>query len=145
MRHHLVLRVVSKILIPFIILYGLYVQFHGDFSPGGGFQAGVIVAAAIVLYALIFGIERARQVFKPEVLLVIAPLGVMVFALVGYAAMVLGGNYLDYDWLAANDTTGQHIGIITVEFGVGLTVASVMTLIFLAYAGRTRDIDDEDW
>ncbi|MEQ8397075.1 Na(+)/H(+) antiporter subunit B [Thalassobaculum sp.] len=145
MRHHLVLRVVSKILIPFIILYGLYVQFHGDFSPGGGFQAGVIVAAAIVLYALIFGIERARQVFKPEVLLVIAPLGVMVFALVGYASMVLGGNYLDYDWLAANDTTGQHIGIITVEFGVGLTVASVMTLIFLAYAGRTRDIDDEDW
>ncbi|EDP66234.1 Na+/H+ antiporter MnhB subunit-related protein [alpha proteobacterium BAL199] len=145
MRHHLVLRVVSKILIPFIILYGLYVQFHGDFSPGGGFQAGVIVAAAIILYALIFGIERARQVFKPEVLLVFAPLGVMIFALVGYAALALGGNYLDYDWLVANDTAGQHIGIITVEFGVGLTVAAVMTLIFLAYAGRTRDIDDEDW
>ena len=145
MRHHLVLRVVSKILIPFIILYGLYVQFHGDFSPGGGFQAGVIVAAAIILYALIFGVERARQVFKPEVMLVFAPLGVMIFALVGYAALALGGNYLDYDWLVANDTAGQHIGIITVEFGVGLTVASVMTLIFLAYAGRTRDIDDEDW
>ena len=145
MRHHLVLRVVSKILIPFIILYGLYVQFHGDFSPGGGFQAGVIVAAAIILYALIFGIERARQVFKPEVLLVFAPLGVMIFALVGYAALALGGNYLDYDWLVANDTAGQHIGIITVEFGVGLTVAAVMTLIFLAYAGRTHEIDDEDW
>lgn len=145
MRHHLVLRVVSKLLIPFIILYGLYVQFHGDFSPGGGFQAGVIVAAAIILYALIFGIERAKSVFKPQVLLVLAPLGVMVFALVGYAAMALGGAFLDYDFLAANDTAGQHIGIITVEFGVGLTVASVMSLIFLAYAGRTRDIDDEDW
>ncbi len=145
MRHHLVLRVVSKILIPFIILYGLYVQFHGDFSPGGGFQAGVIVAAAIILYALIFGIERARQVFKPEVLLVFAPLGVMIFALVGYAALALGGNYLDYDWLVANDTAGQHIGILLVEFGVFLTVAAVMTLIFLAYAGRTHEIDDEDW
>lgn len=145
MRHHLVLRVVSKLLIPFIILYGLYVQFHGDFSPGGGFQAGVIVAAAIILYALIFGIERAKSVFKPQVLLVLAPLGVVVFALVGYAAMALGGAFLDYDFLAANDTAGQHIGIITVEFGVGLTVASVMSLIFLAYAGRTRDIDDEDW
>lgn len=145
MRHHLVLRVVSKLLIPFIILYGLYVQFHGDFSPGGGFQAGVIVAAAIILYALIFGTERAKLVFKPNVLLVLAPLGVLIFALVGYAAMALGGGYLDYDWLAADDTAGQHIGIITVEFGVGLTVASVMTLIFLAYAGRTHEIDDEDW
>lgn len=145
MRHHLVLRVVSKVLIPFIILYGLYVQFHGDFSPGGGFQAGVIVAASIILYALIFGIERAKQVFKPQVLMVLAPLGVMLFALTGYAAMALGGNYLDYDFLAANDTAGQHIGILVVEFGVFLTVSSVMTLIFLAYAGRTHEIDDEDW
>lgn len=145
MRHHLVLRVVSKLLIPFIILYGLYVQFHGDFSPGGGFQAGVIVAAAIILYALIFGVERARQVFRPEVLFVMAPLGVMLFAIVGYAAMALGGAYLDYDWLLANDTAGQHLGIITVEFGVGLTVASVMALIFLAFAGRTHDIHDDDW
>jgi multicomponent Na+:H+ antiporter subunit B len=145
MRHHLVLRVVSKLLIPFIILYGLYVQFHGDYSPGGGFQAGVIVAAAIILYSLIFGIERAKQVFRPQVLLAIAPLGVLLFTLVGYAAMILGGGFLDYDWLAGNDTTGQHIGIITVEFGVGLTVASVLTLVFLAYAGRTHEIDDEDW
>ena len=145
MRHHLVLRVVSKLLIPFIILYGLYVQFHGDFSPGGGFQAGVIVAAAIILYALIFGIDRARSVFKPEVLMALAPLGVILFAAVGYYALAMGGAYLDYDWLVADDTTGQHIGIITVEFGVGLTVTSVMTLIFLAYAGRTQDIDDDDW
>ncbi|NQW11510.1 MAG: Na(+)/H(+) antiporter subunit B [Alphaproteobacteria bacterium] len=145
MRHHLVLRVVSKLLIPFIILYGLYVQFHGDFSPGGGFQAGVIVAAAIILYALIFGTDRAKQVFKPRILMVMAPLGVMLFALTGYAALALGGNYLDYDWLAQNDTAGQHIGILTVEFGVFLTVVSVMALIFLAFAGRTHEIHDDDW
>jgi len=145
MRHHLVLRVVSKLLIPFIILYGLYVQFHGDFSPGGGFQAGVIVAAAIILYALIFGIERAKQVFKPQILMVLAPLGVMVYALTGYAALALGGTFLDYDFLSQNDTGGQHLGIFTVELGVFLTVASVMTLIFLAYAGRTHEIDDDDW
>lgn len=145
MRHHLVLRVVSKLLIPFIILYGLYVQFHGDFSPGGGFQAGVIVASAIILYALIFGIERAKQVFKPSVLLVLAPLGVSVYALTGYAALLMGGTFLDYDFLRPDDTGGQHLGIFTVEFGVFLTVTAVMTLIFLAYAGRTHEIDDEDW
>ena len=54
MNHHLVIRVVSKLLIPFILLFGLYVQFHGDFGPGGGFQAGVIFASAFVLYALVF-------------------------------------------------------------------------------------------
>lgn len=145
MRHHLVLRVVAKLLIPYIILYGLYVQFHGDYGPGGGFQAGVIVASAIILYALIFGVERARQIFRPQVLLVLAPLGVMIYALVGYAAMAMGGAYLDYDFLLANDTAGQHMGVISVEFGVGLTVTAVMTLIFLAYAGRTHEIDDEDW
>jgi multicomponent Na+:H+ antiporter subunit B len=145
MRHHLVLRVVSKLLIPFIILYGLYVQFHGDFGPGGGFQAGALVAAAIILYALIFGVDRARRVFTPSVLTVMAAAGVLLFALVGYAALIGGGNYLDYDYLLPNDTTGQHVGIITVEFGVGVTVSAVLALVFFAYAGRTDEIDDEDW
>jgi len=145
MRHHLVLRVVAKLLIPFIILYGLYVQFHGDFSPGGGFQAGAVVAAAMVLYALIFGTDAARRVFRPDVLTVVAAAGVALFALVGVAAMLGGGNYLDYDVLLPSDTAGQHLGIITVEFGVGLTVTAVMALVFFAFAGRTDEIDDEDW
>src|SRR5690606_10226943 len=98
-----------------------------------------------ILYGLVFGIEPARKIFLPQVLLVLAPLGVIVYALFGYAAMLLGGAYLDYDFLLANDTAGQHMGIIGVEFGVGLTVTSVMVLIFLAYAGRTTEIDDEDW
>ena len=61
MRRDLVLRVVAKLLIPFILLFALYVQFHGDFGPGGGFQAGVIIAAAIIFYALIFGLADARK------------------------------------------------------------------------------------
>ena len=61
------------------------------------------------------------------------------------AALIGGGNYLDYDYLLPNDTTGQHVGIITVEFGVGVTVSAVLALVFFAYAGRTDEIDDEDW
>ena len=34
--HHSVLRVVAKLLLPLILLFGLYVQFHGDYGPGGG-------------------------------------------------------------------------------------------------------------
>jgi multicomponent Na+:H+ antiporter subunit B len=68
LNHHLVVRVVSKLLIPFILLFGLYVQFHGDFGPGGGFQAGVIFASALILYALVFGLENARKVVPDSVI-----------------------------------------------------------------------------
>ncbi len=62
MERHIVLRVVSKGLLPFIFLFALYVQFHGDYGPGGGFQAGVIFAAGFALYTLIFGLEQAKKV-----------------------------------------------------------------------------------
>ena len=138
MRHHLVLRVVSKILIPFILLFGLYVQFHGDFGPGGGFQAGVICAAAFILYGLIFGIERARQVAPDGAVEILVATGVLIYAGVGIVALALGGNYLDYSVLAAEPAKGQHLGILLVEFGVGITVAAVMVAVFFAFAGRTR-------
>ena len=62
MRDYIILRVIAKLLIPAVLLYGLYVQFHGDFGPGGGFQAGVIFAAGFILYGLIFGLDELRQV-----------------------------------------------------------------------------------
>ncbi|MFT7417363.1 MAG: multicomponent Na+:H+ antiporter subunit B, partial [Glaciecola sp.] len=57
MANDLILRVVTKWLSPIIILFALYVQFHGDYSPGGGFQAGVIFSSAILLYALTYGLD----------------------------------------------------------------------------------------
>ena len=66
MRHDLVLRVVAKILIPFILLFALYVQFHGDYGPGGGFQAGVIIAAAIIFYAHHLRAARPRARVVPD-------------------------------------------------------------------------------
>ena len=67
MRSELILRVAAKVLIPFILLFGLYVQFHGEISPGGGFQAGVICAAAFILYALVFGLDTAQAVLPLRV------------------------------------------------------------------------------
>lgn len=145
MRHHLVLRVVSKILIPFILVFALYVQFHGDFGPGGGFQAGVLFASGFVLYALVFGVEHARQVLPPKALRLLVPAGLLLYALTGVAGMLLGGKFLDYDVLAHDPQHGQHLGILLIEFGVGTTVSSVMVTIFYAYAGRTREVDTEDW
>lgn len=139
MKGHDILRVTAKALIPLILLFGLYVQFHGDFGPGGGFQAGVIFAAAIILYALIFGLDEAKEAVPPRVLELIAALGVLLYGGVGIVTMVKGGTFLAYNALdPAHPTHGQHLGILLVELGVGLTVTAVMCAIFFAFAERGR-------
>ena len=139
MLHHTVLRVIAKLLIPVIMLFALYVQFHGDYSPGGGFQAGVLFAAALILYALLFGLDAAMGVIEPSVLRLLAACGVLLYTSVGNVAMLLGGDFLDYDVLAHEPTEGQHLGIFFVELGVGITVASVMLLLYFAFVGRASD------
>ena len=139
MKHNLILRVVAKLLIPIIVLYALYVQFHGDFGPGGGFQAGVIFSVAFILYSLVYGLETAERVMPESVLRILASLGVLIYAGTGVATLLLGGNFLDYNFLASNDTAGQHIGILVIELGVGITVSSVMLLIFFTFTRRDRE------
>lgn len=147
MTPHVVLRVVSKLLIPMIVVYGFFVHFHGEYSPGGGFQAGVVLGSAIILYALIYGMEAARRAVPPWWTRVGMALGSMIFAGVGFVTIILGGNYLDYDVLYPDDgySTAQHIGIIAVEIGVLMTVTSVIIAIFYAFGGRSPDISDEEW
>lgn len=138
MRDNPVPRVIAKIMIPLIILFALYVQLHGDFGPGGGFQAGVIFAAAIILYAIVFGVHAAARVIPSAALKVMMASGVFVFAGVGLVTMALGGAFLDYDVLARDPMVGQHLGVIVVELGIGITVAAVILSVFLAFAGRRR-------
>lgn len=138
MRINPVLRVTSKIMIPMILLFALYVQFHGDFGPGGGFQAGVIFASAFILYAMVFGMGAVRRAMPEAALKVAMSVGVFLFGGVGVVTMLLGGGYLDYNLLAASPTDGQHLGIFLVELGVGITVASVMIVVFVAFASRGR-------
>jgi multicomponent Na+:H+ antiporter subunit B len=143
-RHHLVLRVVTKLLIPLIMLFALYVQFHGDYGPGGGFQAGVIFGSAFIVYALVFGLDNAKKVIPDGYLMVLVSAGLLLYAGVGYAAMFLGGNFLDYGVLAGDFIAGQHLGILLVELGVGITVCAVMIVIFFAFAGRGDGNDEEE-
>lgn len=138
MKRHLVLRVIAKQLLPLILVFALYVQFHGDFGPGGGFQAGVIFAAGIILYALIYGLEDTRKAIPPWLLRVGISLGVILYGGVGMAGLLLGGNFLDYGVLADDPVAGQHLGILLIELGVGITVAAVMITLFCAFAGRRR-------
>lgn len=139
MRPNLILHVIAKFVIPLIILFALYVQFHGDFGPGGGFQAGVIFSAAFILYSLVFGLETAEKIIPSHWLRVLAALGVVIYAGVGVVSLLLGDNYLDYTLLASDQIAGQHLGILLVELGVGITVAAAMLILFFAFAGRGRE------
>jgi multicomponent Na+:H+ antiporter subunit B len=139
MRPNLILHVISKFVIPLIILFALYVQFHGDFGPGGGFQAGVIFSSAIILYSLVFGLRSAEKIIPEKWLRILAALGVVIYAGVGLVSLPLGGNYLEYSLLGSNQIAGQHLGILLVELGVGITVAAAMLILFFAFAGRGRE------
>lgn len=135
-----ILRIVSKLLLPFILLFALYVQFHGDYGPGGGFQAGVIFATGIVLYGLVFGLEAAETALPPAWLHVLMPLGLLLYAGVGVVNLLQGGEFLNYNTLDSHDPVhGQHLGILLVELGVGITVAAVMVSVFYAFSDRGRD------
>jgi len=135
-KDYLVLRVVAKLLIPFILLFGLYTQVHGDYGPGGGFQAGVIFASAFVLYGLVFDQPAVRKVLPVATILLVMPLGLLLYAGTGLASLIGGGNYLEYGALARDAAHGNHVGIFVIELGVGITVACVITTIFYVFAAR---------
>lgn len=140
MKSDLILRVIAKLLMPFTLLFAVYVQFHGEFGPGGGFQAGVMVGAAIVFYSIIFGLPAGRRIAPERLVETMLAAGVLLYAGVGLAGIVLGGNYLDYFVLGADPVAGQHRGIFWIEAGVALTVAGVMLKLFYMFAGRARDL-----
>jgi multicomponent Na+:H+ antiporter subunit B len=153
--HHVVLRVAARLLIPLIAIYALYVQFHGDLGPGGGFQAGVIMAVAIILHALVFGQRETMEAIPPQLARGLASIGVLIYAGVGLANLLNGGSFLDYDHLfprrfeaglpdsiltGGTHHWGQHIGILAIELGVFLTVSATMVTIFYAFAGRAPNL-----
>jgi len=139
MKRYPIVRINTRLLLPVILLFALYVQFHGDYGPGGGFQAGVIFAAGIILYGLVYGLDAARRLVPSWLLRLGMSLGVALYAGVGLFTLAAGGNFLDYNALDPhNPVHGQHLGILLVELGVGITVTAVMISIFFAFAGRGR-------
>jgi len=146
MRHHLILRVITKFLVGTIMLFALYVQFHGDYSPGGGFQAGVIMAVAFIIYGVVFSVTQVQRVFPPWLVHKLVALGVLIYAGAGIVSLLMGFSYLDYTALSVDHPeSGQHYGILIVELGVGITVTAVMVAIYYAFVGRTPLISDEEW
>ena len=140
-RRLVVLRVIAKLFFPLILLFALYVHFHGDYGPGGGFQAGVIFATGFILYALAYGLGNAQRVIPHRFLHIMAAGGVLIYAATGLAGMLLGGSFLEYNVLADDRLLGQQLGIMLIETGVGITVTAVMLIIYYGYTSRRRQDD----
>jgi multicomponent Na+:H+ antiporter subunit B len=157
--HHAILRVTSKLIVPITLMFALYVQFHGDLGAGGGFQAGVLAAVAVIQHALVFGLRDTMRAVPASLVRAVASLGVLVFGGAGVASILQGGVFLDYDFLlppsfeaglpdsaiaGGHHHWGQHFGIMVIELGVLLTVAATLVAIYYAFAGRISDIPPEE-
>ena len=118
---------ITLFVFPYLILYGLIIQINGEISPGGGFQAGVIFASALIGFDLSTGYGKLKQYFTTNLLLFIAVIGVMIYAGTGCISLILGDNFLNYYSITENKHLAQSLGISIIEIGVGLTVASVMS------------------
>ena len=140
--YDLIVKTTCRLVIPFIQIFALYVIAHGHYSPGGGFQGGVIMGASLVLYAIAFNLRSALRRMGERMIMLLAALGVCIYAGIGALCMLLEKNYLDYSALAnilALDPVGARShGILMVEIGVGIAVMAVMALLYyiLASAGK---------
>ncbi len=138
MKQDVILRVGVKTVFPFILMFALYVHFHGDYGPGGGFQAGVIIAAGIILYALVFGSAAAKRVAPVAVVERLVPAGVLIYVFGGIPGLFAGKRFLDYTVYAQDPLHGHEWGVFIVEGGVIVTVAATMIAIFYAFGDRAR-------
>lgn len=137
MRTDIILRIGTKLILPFMLLFALYVQFHGDYGPGGGFQAGVISAAMVILLAIAFGLRAAKRIAPSAVVERMVPAGVLIYAGTGALSFFGGKNYLDYAILG-HGPHARELGILLVELGVLVTVAGTMIALFYAFVERGR-------
>lgn len=138
----LIIKTVCRILIPFIQIYALYVVAHGDFSPGGGFQGGVIFGSSLILLAISYDLKTLVKRIKEKVLGIFAALGVLIYVGIAALCMPMGGNFLDYGKLAPLVPGDPHhvraLGMLGVEIGVGIAVMAVMAIIYINIVSEGR-------
>ena len=128
-----IILLVSRVISPFIMLFALYVIFHGHYSPGGGFQGGTLLAAAVLLIRLAAGSEIAQLQFKNIMGTPLGSIGVLMYFGTGFAAMLSGGEFLNYRFLpfaGFTDAELRSFGILLVEIGVGLAVMAILVAIY---------------
>ncbi len=131
---NLIVKQVTRFLLPLIQLFSLYVIFHGHYSPGGGFQGGALLAASFILHRIVFGQQTGTQLFSTRGALTCGVLGLLLYITIGGLAWFGGGAFLDYAAFpfGASVPTAElrSIGILLVEIGVATTVVGTLVALF---------------
>jgi multicomponent Na+:H+ antiporter subunit B len=134
---NVIIKTICRILIPFMQLFAIYVLMHGHYSPGGGFQGGVMMGASFILLVIAYGLGEARRRISLKALTIFACLGLFIYSGIGALCLLMGGNYLDYGKLPLPLSSTPFIramGILGIEIGVFFGVMAIMICIFLALA-----------
>ncbi len=125
-----------RLVVPFAVTFGLFTMFHGTGSVGGGFQGGVVVAAALVAVAFSFGVDQTGRWIDAGALTVAAVAGVVVFAVVAFAPLAFGGRVLEIGVLPVPKAVVYAIELV--ELGIGATVAGTVVVLLLSLAEGSR-------
>lgn len=130
---NIISQLAARLMLPFIMLFGLYVLFFGHYSPGGGFQGGAIIGAGVILMRLVMGRVETYKKFPPGVFIVGGAVGLIIYAGTGLVGLITGNNFLDYSGLPLpwiSEPLRRYLGILMVEIGVCLGVSGVMVTIY---------------
>ena len=131
---NLIIRTSVRLLVPFIQLFGLYVIVHGHYSPGGGFQGGVVLGASFILLALAFDLRTSLHFMSEGANIILGNAGALIYIGIGVLCALIGGLFLDYAALDRLIPLGpvewRSFGIFLVEVGVGIAVMSIMASLY---------------
>lgn len=136
----IITKVSARIMVPFMQLFALYVVAHGHYSPGGGFQGGVILGASVILLAMSFDLPESLKKFNEKTAILFGAVGVLIFAGWGLICLLLGSNFLDYSvtapLLLSSEVMARSHSMLIVEIGVAMTVMAGM---YIIYANMVSD------
>lgn len=134
---------VCRVMVPFMQLFALYVIAHGHHSPGGGFQGGVILGASFILLGISYDLKTILSRMREKSNIILANIGVLIYAGIGFLALLLGANYLDYSILSAilpsvTPVEARSLAMLGVEIGVGITVMAIVISVYTNLASHGR-------
>ena len=136
--------VMVTVIEPLILIYAMYVLFHGEISLGGGFQAGALIALTYILDVLVIPNRKDLFLLTRENSIVIAGVGTFLYTLTGIIPMLNGGNFMEFNCLPFIAELGERhsVGILLVEIGVTIGVMGTIITILNAIMKRVRFDDD---
>ncbi len=141
----IILKSAVRLLVPVMQVFALYVVTHGHHSPGGGFQGGVIFGSSFILLAIAWNLNTELKQFRENRILIFSAVGVLIYAGIGIACLLLDENFLAYAALAKilgiSEVEAHSLGMLGVEIGVAITVMAIMFSLY-ADLSSSGDLDE---